>query len=461
MVLGSGQNNLNVDTLIVGGLNSNGRVAMNSGGKLTLRDRAGTGGANVYIGDNDDVTNTTQNEGANELALVTGEVDLKINSLVIGRYGANSSNTNTGGGRGVFSFGGSSLAGMNSKVEASTVQLGVVGTRGVVYNPGLTSGLITMDGGTFSFGTMSKGGGLATFNWNGGTIRNIPGRDAFNENVVITPNQENNLQFFVEGGRTMTFGSTATLKGTVGVHKTGPGTMVLQGDSSGSNANVIFGGGFFVDEGRLVVTNTVGSAIGTGGVLVGQYGELHGTGSVGSSDNLTIAQVSAGGKISPGLPDSTTLGQLSFGNLTLEANAILKLDLRSGGAPGIDKLLVDGTFDFTGATDEATAITLELTDVQPGLLLNTPLPFITYTSIDPGLFKVNGKLMLDYIAGVSKIEDAFWIGQNGFWIDYNFNGNSQIALIAVPEPGALASLLGGMGMLVGLQRFRRWGSAKR
>ena len=46
------------------------------------------------------------------------------------------------------------------------------------------------------------------------------------------------------------------------------------------------------------------------------------------------------------------------------------------------------------------------------------------------------------------------VGSNQFTLDYNYNGNS-VALLVVPEPGAAASLFGSLGLLVGLQRFRR------
>jgi|GEM_PF-5391871 len=449
MKLGSGTNNLNVDTMIVGGLNSNGRVELDSGGTLKLRDRAGTGGANLFIGDNDDVTNTTQNGLVTEMALAAGTVDMKINSLVIGRHGANSSATTTaGGGQGTLSF-------SDGTVEASTVQLAVINTRGVTLNPFLTTGAITMDGGNFLFGTMSQGAGIAQFNWNGGTLGNIPGRDAVNQNLRITVNSSNLHNISVDAGQTMTFGPASSFNSTGDIHKIGSGSLILQGDSGTTDA---YGGAVFVDQGRLIVTNSTGSATGNLAVIVANGAELLGTGSVGG-----IAIIEGGGKLSPGLAGSTTLSQLRFADLELDPNSTLKLDFQSGGLePNIEKLLLSGTLDMTGADDLATAVNLELTDVNAYLLLSGALPFITYTNgFNPGLFKVNGKLMLDYQAGVTQIQDAFWIGQNGYWIDYNYSGGTQVALIAVPEPGALASLLGGMGMLVGLQRFRRWGSSKR
>ena len=80
--------------------------------------------------------------------------------------------------------------------------------------------------------------------------------------------------------------------------------------------------------------------------------------------------------------------------------------------------------------------------------LNTKFTFINYSGTwNGGLFTYAGLPIADDV-------DYFQVGVNVFALDYNDGGNS-VSLVAVPEPSAAVALLGGFGLLVGLQRRRR------
>jgi hypothetical protein len=81
-----------------------------------------------------------------------------------------------------------------------------------------------------------------------------------------------------------------------------------------------------------------------------------------------------------------------------------------------------------------------------------------------GLFKFDDPIMGEQLItdfDENMTSTIFYIGGFGYQLDYNGGPSlTRVELIAVPEPGALASLVGGMGMLLGLQRFRRWGAKR-
>ncbi len=446
--LGNGQNNFNIDSLIIGGQNSNGKVVLPIGGALTLRDRAGSGGADLYIGDNDDITNTTQTFNNTTLDTTSGVVDARLNLLVIGRHAGNTSATaGTGGGQGSLRF-------KAGAIEAQSVRLALVGTRGIfTTTPNSTVAEITQDGGTFRFGNMSKGDGNVTYNWNEGTIENFPGVDSVNQNVFITNRTGFNAQphfVSVPAGRLMTFETAAGFDGDDDVTKIGSGTLILKGNSS-------HGGGTFVQQGMVLANNGAGSATGVGIVQVFNGAEIGGQGTI--SGETTIH---SGGKLSVGgVPGG--IGSLEIGSdLLLEAGSVLQIEIQSSDLTK-DVLNLDGAFYIDlGDPDGMAGTTAELkiTDLNP-----TPLDLGERLTIvnaaggwdGVGLFKINNALIDDYDVNTNEASAIFYIGGYGFQLDYNGGfGETEVQLVAVPEPGALASLIGGMGMLLGLQRFRRW-----
>lgn len=113
--------------------------------------------------------------------------------------------------------------------------------------------------------------------------------------------------------KTITVNNTAlttfsgSLNNTAPLTKAGPGSLVISGN------NNLRTGATIVQEGALLVNNTVGNGVGTGPVTVQGLGVLGGTGIIGAP-----VQVMSGGAIAPGA---------SVGTLTLNGG----LDLSAGG----------------------------------------------------------------------------------------------------------------------------------
>jgi autotransporter-associated beta strand protein len=206
----------------------------------------------------------------------------------------------------------------------------------------------------------------------------------------------------------------------IGLTKAGPGTMQMTGTST-------YGGTTTVNAGTLLVDGSISGAVTVAG------GTLGGVGSVG-------AIVANSGTVAPG----ASIGTLSATSLTMNGSSTFSLEINSN-------TLATDLLSTTGPLTLDVANTVFLSGVDGGastLTLGQKFTFITYNGTwNGGLFRVGGVPILD---------DAtqFTLGVNTYSIDYNLDGN-KVALVVVPEPGIAASLLGGFGMLVGLQRIRR------
>lgn len=192
-----------------------------------------------------------------------------------------------------------------------------------------------------------------------------------------------------------------------GLTKTGAGTLEL------SAAN-IHTGPANVNGGVLLVTGSM-----AGNVNVNAGGTLAGDGPVGA---VTVT----GGIVAPG----TSVGTLETGNFSLDANAVLRLELAAVGAGGPNDLIsTTGNLILDGLLEVLELSTLE----------NGSYRLFNYT----GTLTNNG---LDLTAGFIALHP-------GSFIDTSIG--QQVNLVVVPEPSAILALTGGFGALFGLRRFRR------
>ena len=213
------------------------------------------------------------------------------------------------------------------------------------------------------------------------------------------------------GSATLTVGSgnfAGAISGTGGsLRKVGPGTLALDGTNSYTGPTVISDGTLLVNGVHLKAgPYTVGS-----GATLGGTGTVHG--------NVTVGPE---GSLSPG----RSVGRfLVFGDVDLAGT--LLIDVHALPAPGCDLLTVEGTLDITMATVEFRT---------KGALSDPPYVFASYRA-----------LIGDQFAQVVNLPE-------GYWIDYNFQGSNQIAL--VPEPATITLLsLAGVALVVGRVWRRR------
>ncbi len=230
-------------------------------------------------------------------------------------------------------------------------------------------------------------------------------------NIVNVPSSGIGLYI---GGNNASTTYSGILSGMGGVNKSGTGAFTV----SGANT---YSGGTTVSGGALIVS---GSLSGSGAVTVDGGATLGGGGKITGS-----VTVETSGTLEPGFAETTLAGATLALNsgLTLSGTSTLALNLDSSN--NIDSLAITGALSI-GANDTLTVNLLN------GAALNqATYTIVTYTGLETGTFATTNL-------------------PSNYAVEYGVGGDS-IELVAVPEPGAFGTVLAGLGMLVGIQRWRK------
>ncbi len=405
-----------------GNLNYNGNITLDSGATLILNSGTNAVNGGITLGSASSV-NAASISGAGTGNLVlsnssTGRPGfITINDLV------NNAGTITNGGGTVSSVNVVNIAGTIGSAVTSLSQNTLAGTNSVASVMTLSgtnsfTGPITI--GTNSTIAITGSGSLGN---NGSIVSN-----------VFTAGSTNNQTGAITNNGTFTYGSSATqtisgvISGAGVVNSTGTGTLALTGANTYSGATTISNG---------VVQAGSATALGTGNVTVnGPFATLQGTAPVvnlASSFSLVngALQVSAQGSATPGK------FTLSGSSQSFALNGIGSWDLNIQGANS-DQVVSTGTgntFSISGTTLDLTGDNLEAGQYiilsgfasgtgtfSPSILgYNTSMYTVTFDDTS-----VAGEGILDVVA----------------------NGGT------VPEPSTWAMLLGGVALLVTIQRRR-------
>jgi len=263
------------------------------------------------------------------------------------------------------------------------------------------------------------------------------------------------------GGGTVTTGSGATLSGTgtitasVSVSAggvTSPGgtsTGVLTSDlaynaSSTANFNVSSSGSSAPQANlshlyysQMVVTGSAGQVslgIGTGVTL--------GAGTnTSTSQAATAAQILGTGASNSGVTLQLTISSADYA--TLLANKTTSYNAKSANS-GLDNYFVFN-LGSTLSTGRFTTLDLDVNGV------NTSGTIYYAGANDRFAADGVGNTIGDVIVGTQE----FALSYTGVMLTNQTIGGNDIVLTAIPEPGTWGMILGGFGMLIGFQRFRK------
>jgi autotransporter-associated beta strand protein len=255
---------------------------------------------------------------------------------------------------------------------------------------------------------------------------------------------------------------SGALTGTGGLTATGAGGILTLSAADSYNGATSVNSGTTIVSGSLSATTSV--AVATGATLevdgainnasatVTSAGTLDGVGSISGP----IA-MSDGGILAPGL----SAGSTATGALTAADGLTFSDNITAGTFSirlGVDAL--GGGLDNDSVAVSGGSVTLDDTILSLTLGANfgsAPLDTL-YTIISGGAGSSGSSTDVFAGPGVSDNGDLYTDGPYQFDILYASgvgDDNVELELVAVPEPGTWASLIGGLGMLVAWQRSRR------
>jgi hypothetical protein len=286
-------------------------------------------------------------------------------------------------------------AGANFALQAGTFTAGGFSAT----QPVAVDGTLNLNGATASIGAVSGAGTI--------------GRSAVGSGILSLGDATNS-----------TFaGSIANALGTLGLTKTGVGTLTLTGTST-------YAGATTVSVGSLVVNGQLGSTA----VTVNSGATLGGSGSIGGS-------VTNNGLLSPG----NSPGQLSLADLVLGGTGTVLMEIQGTTAGGqYDQISLTGSLTYGGV--------MQL-DLSQTFADNTSFNLFTGFTAGSGDFSSITSTGSAYTGlSFTRIGNLWTSGTAAGGQSLEFNQTTG-TLVIVPEPAALA--LAGLGIAVAAWARRR------
>jgi autotransporter-associated beta strand protein len=273
--------------------------------------------------------------------------------------------------------------------------------------------------------------GQLTLNRSGGTIKNTSAVQVSGGTLSVAQDDTVGAVTLSSGiisGVAILTGSSYSLTNTgavsaklggsgVALTKSGTGTATLSGSNSYTGATIVNGG--------TLKVAAAGSIAASSGVSVANTATLTGS---GTTSAITLA---SGASLAPGDSGIGTLN--GTGDATWDGGATFKFDLSNSGNTS-DQLALGG------ALTKGAAGTYQFNFQNSGYWDGVSATTYTLATFGSSTFSVSDFSYTNLASGLS---GSFALNA----------GNLQ--LVVVPEPGTLAMLLGGLGVLIGFQRSRR------
>lgn len=241
--------------------------------------------------------------------------------------------------------------------------------------------------------------------------------------------------------------------------KTGPGTLIFRGGSAGQ-----FGTKLIVDEGFLFQDNEATRRTTGIGAEARAGGTFGGFGSM----NAAAITIRAGGGFKPGVQESINYADDVDFEARTTSGVGSTVVFESGSKMILD--LLNQNNDMTSSTHlalDTTASSLHLSTLsfEGNLILELANPNLINPNLTDRFYLVDGVTPGNYIGfslsgenvSIDLANSGFAFANPGFAgnVGYDNNDIYITGLVLIPEPSTIATLLGGIGTLVGFRRLNR------
>ena len=365
-------------------------------------------------------TNTAQNTISGAIAN-NGAQLVRVQKQGVGTWVLGGNNTFSGNlfvDNGTLSF--STLNNLGTNTAA--IRIGEAGTTGRLLYTGETDTTITRQ---IEIGSVNAGAGSVIIDSSGNGTLSF-NNAAFNAAVgTISNTRALWLQGSNTGNNTVAGVIANNTNGVVNLAKYGDGKWILTGNNT-------YTGTTQVNDGTLLVNNTVGNGLGSGNIDVGTTGKLGGTGAFTAAVNIN-----SGGILSPG----SSIETLGSGALTFNHNSTLEYEVDSSVSTsiGADLQKVTGDLGLNGT------VNLMLTDLAltaAAFADGTTFTLINYTGMwNNGLFTYDGDAIVNggtFTAGLNTWQMDYNATTGGLNFNGEYSGDSKYVNITaiIPEPSS-------------------------
>jgi autotransporter-associated beta strand protein len=428
--------NLNADGMITtdsGTLTLKGAVTLNTTGGANTLTIAGAG-STIFTSGVISSQSNTYNQGSSIVKTGSGTLTLNGADTYIGTTSVNNGTL-------MFNSVGPSSNTAQSLGEGSYIYMGVAGA---------SSGILDYTG---AAGTLDKnigvlGNGSDTIENNGTGLLTLSGEITANGTTVNFNGGSNGI----------------TVSGTIGGSSASSNVTTTGGTTTFSNANTYVGTTAVNSGATLLISNTVGSALGTSTVNVARGATFGGAGTATGLTAFTVGTGSTGtAQVQVGAGGSDTTGLLTLaatsGTIT---NANLTYNLSSTTAGQGNQLNLGSTALASTTFNPSNPSTVTLNVVGAGTIANNT-SYVLMTDLagfsSTGLTFVGGgsdagSSTTDVITGGLTIASNSYFGPSGTYANsYLFltdNGDQidVMTVASVPEPSTWAMLAGGLALMV-------------